>query len=483
MKDISNHGIPAKGISFDHPQFGQVAVFPCLGEDEDGTLICNVGISVQIPTNSKPTELRLLATLPASALLYEEHLSWAAFRGFPHYGWEPDPADVQRIREECDRWNATEWVPLSGRYSESEIDFGDDDRRRESSTTYDHTWWQDPTGYFKGDSRHKKSQWRVFFSQPGKRDAEQEIKALFPLDIWLEHWLPELLPQWEAEYTAKVEAARQKDFRPFHERVLDEYRHHKFEEGGVKFITAVHPRWRDSMNGAPWEYQVGTWENRPGWHKSRPVFLHGALEFYDRLLEDEWEKFQPQLDEVWATAKAWTPQIQAEKDAVAEQQRQAKAIANRAELEALAAAARNAGFTVVRLENDNRAEEYRWYVEGSFSLRGYGRKGCPVRNPLLTAFCADRGIFPADASVDAALQTLTSKARTPFSLAGKQGTWFVQKLYGRELAEVFASDCEVRWDGRCLRLKPSHQTGLLIGRKGVAIKSVSERLQVKIIVD
>lgn len=50
-------------------------------------------------------------------------------------------------------------------------------------------------------------------------------------------------------------------------------------------------------------------------------------------------------------------------------------------------AARAAGYTVIQ-----KGEWKTWHVQGSFVLKGFGRKGHPIQDPPLVDFCKDRGI-------------------------------------------------------------------------------------------
>ena len=51
--------------------------------------------------------------------------------------------------------------------------------------------------------------------------------------------------------------------------------------------------------------------------------------------------------------------------------------------------ARAAGYTVIQ-----KGEWNTWHVQGSFKVKGFGRKGRPVTDPPLKDFCLDRGICP-----------------------------------------------------------------------------------------
>lgn len=53
------------------------------------------------------------------------------------------------------------------------------------------------------------------------------------------------------------------------------------------------------------------------------------------------------------------------------------------------APARAAGYTVIQ-----KGEWQTWHVQGSFKVKGFGRKGRPVTDPPLKDFCLDRGICP-----------------------------------------------------------------------------------------
>jgi len=187
--------IDIRPISVTHPNFGPTQIRFEI-EDLDGVVIVEAWIEVKI--NGKATIL--VAQLPLEAFVVDGHLTSVAITGLSRNGWEADPLDVQRVKEECDRWNATQWVPLTGTYVESDLEFGDDDRRSTISTSHSHTWWQDPTGHFQGPCKHRKSQWGVYADKPQHRNPEKEIHDLFPSSHWSSQWLPTLMTQWEKSF-------------------------------------------------------------------------------------------------------------------------------------------------------------------------------------------------------------------------------------------------------------------------------------------
>ena len=214
--------------------------------------------------------------------------------------WQPAgiaEATKDCLRQECDRWNATKWQPLKGTYMDDELSFNDSDERVVTRQRVEHLWWSDPTGYFEGKATYRNHPWKVFFERPKRRDAAVEIAALtpFPVQHWIDRYLPLLVEQWQV---AKV------DTRPAHEQICDAFRHHKFERNGVKYITAVHAHYRDYR--PHWCWQVATWENKPGWHKSPPIHTHREVEFYEGLVEDQDERYRAILEKEWKQAIVWT---------------------------------------------------------------------------------------------------------------------------------------------------------------------------------
>lgn len=179
--------------------FPQYRLFNRAGDDsilvplKDG---CYARVSLQEPS---PGEITVLVKkewtnnkrlyLPPEAVEYTETLTTLCLRGLSRCGWEPDPSDVARIKEDVARWNETQWVSLYGSYVETDLDYGDDDSRKYTSTRREGVWYQDPTGYFRGRDRHPASQWGVYTKRPRERDAEKEIYDLFPVQIWVDRWL------------------------------------------------------------------------------------------------------------------------------------------------------------------------------------------------------------------------------------------------------------------------------------------------------
>lgn len=414
-------------------------------------------------------------SLPLESVQIKRSLLDLKLVGLNRGDWQPEAvpeATQERLRQECDRWNATEWQALKGTYADYHCDtLNDRDERVTTSERFEHIWWADPTGFFRGKSTHRGCAWKVFFDQPKRRDAAVEIAALtpYPVQHWIDRYLPLLVEQWQLE---KV------DTRPAHEKICDAFRHHKLEVGDVKYITAVQPHYRDYNPN--WCWQVATWENKPGWHKSRPIHTHCEIEFYDGLVEDEYERYRTSLEKAWEQAIVWTPQLQIEKEAADKTARDTAAAATKAEMEALAAAARAAGYTVLYKENLGGYEPYKWSVEGSYHINGYGRKGHRKRNPPLDVFCKHFKIEPNDPEVEAAIAAIDTRSTQPFTLSGKQGALFVRKLYQSGNAWEFEADCGVMWNGRTLTLSPARQTGLLIGKNGCHVKATSDRWQIPI---
>ena len=239
-------------------------------------------------------------SLPLDSVQIERSpLKWQ-IAGLDRGDWQPSAiseATKDSLRQECDRWNATKWQPLKGTYMDDELSFNDSDERVVTRQRVEHLWWSDPTGYFEGKATYRNHPWKVFFERPKRRDAAVEIAALtpFPVQHWVDRYLPLLVEQWQV---AKV------DTRPAHEQICDAFRHHKFERNGVKYITAVHAHYRDYR--PHWCWQVATWENKPGWHKSPPIHTHREVEFYEGLVEDQDERYRAILEKEWKQAIVWT---------------------------------------------------------------------------------------------------------------------------------------------------------------------------------
>lgn len=173
-------------VPFTHPDLGFTQIRFEM-EDLDGLTVEAV-ICVK--------EKILVAQLPLEALDIDSHLTSVAITGLSRNGWEPNPHEINRIMAECSRWNSTQWVPLTGTYVQQDFEYGDDDRRITAHESHCHTWWQDPTGYFQGPCKHRKSQWGVYADRPQLRNPEREIQEIFLVKHWLDKWLPSLMHQW-----------------------------------------------------------------------------------------------------------------------------------------------------------------------------------------------------------------------------------------------------------------------------------------------
>lgn len=174
-------------LTFSHPS-GEIHAQVGLSDSDHGLFV-----TVKNVKNNR----RQVATLPLEAVEYEDRLTSIVLKDLSRCGWEPDQSEVDRIVSEVDRWNSTEWVELRGTYTELDYTYGDDDTRKYIRTERSGVWYQDPTGYFRGRETHPDSPWGVYGRCPRTRDAAREIQETFPVQIWLDKWLPDLLPQWD----------------------------------------------------------------------------------------------------------------------------------------------------------------------------------------------------------------------------------------------------------------------------------------------
>ena len=174
------HGPDIK-IKFCHPQWGMTDAFVSL-KDDDGILACKVSIAYP-PRRRTPA----IGYVPLGAVIVRDGLTSYALEGLNRYGWEPDPAEVDRIKKEVERWNATEWIPMKDQVSEiTEDTLNDSDSRKVYRNTYTRVRYKDPTHHFRG-----------LQEVAGKRYAPDEVDNLFPRSLWMERHLNVLLPQWE----------------------------------------------------------------------------------------------------------------------------------------------------------------------------------------------------------------------------------------------------------------------------------------------
>lgn len=174
------HGTDIK-IEFTHPQWGMTTGFVSL-DDNQGSLRCKVSIPYP-PCRCTPA----IGYVPLDAVNARNGLTAYALEGLNRYGWEPDPAEVERVKSEVTRWNTTEWIPIEDVLTSIDVStLNDSDSRKTSASIVTRVRYKDPTGFFQG-----------LQEVAGKRSFSDEVENLYPRSLWMDRWLDSLLPQWE----------------------------------------------------------------------------------------------------------------------------------------------------------------------------------------------------------------------------------------------------------------------------------------------